>query len=373
MSWRPQRESFKQKNNDRKNDSDSKEERIATSDQIDPKEKQAKTTKTNKQETHSLNCHKETQTEQEEDKETEISAGNDQQETERDTKNTKRHKMTQRNLILQKNKNMPKTPKNSQNGGKQAQNSQKCSKKMQKSQKIRKRSKTAQCHVDVGGASRQVGHMWWGTERVHLSFLRPPPEGSTLRTPASVRAFWRLFRDRSSFDPRWCFLALFGYLCFFLCSFIFVCCFLAVFGAFPVILWSFYGRQFLFCGCLFNHRLCLCDAGFCVWWCSVVLFVVILCLLLLFCVFVIISLFLVVVYFFWSDITFVKMPRPLRKYDRPTQHQWSTVMLWCWVWCCVILIVCNIKVTAEWMNVWYQCERLQLLLASLTLTLWPGV
>lgn len=95
--------------------------------------------------------------------------------------------------------------------------------------------------------------------------------------------------------------------------------------------------------------------------------------LLLFCVFVIISLFLVVVYFFWSDITFVKMPRPLRKYDRPTQHQWSRVMLWCWVWCCVILIVCNIKVTAEWMNVWYQCERLQLLLASLTLTLWPGV
>lgn len=160
---------------------------------------------------------------------------------------------------------------------------------------------------------------------------------------------------------------------FFLCSFIFVCCFLAVFGAFPVILWSFYGRQFLFCGCLFNHRLCLCDAGFCVWWCSVVLFVVILCLLLLFCVFVIISMFLVVVYFFWSDITFVKMPRPLRKYDRPTQHQWSAVMLWCWVWCCVILIVCNIKVTAEWMNVWYQCERLQLLLASLTLTLWPGV
>lgn len=143
MSWRPQWESFKQKNNDRKNDSDSKEERIATSDQIDPKEKQAETTKTNKQETHSLNCHKETQTEQEEDKETEISAGNDQQETERDTKNTKRHKMTQRNLILQKNKNMPKTPKNSQNGGKQAQNSQKCSKKMQKSQKIRKRSKTA--------------------------------------------------------------------------------------------------------------------------------------------------------------------------------------------------------------------------------------
>lgn len=169
------------------------------------------------------------------------------------------------------------------------------------------------------------------------------------------------------------FLALFGYLWFFSCSFIFVCCFLAVFGAFPVILWSFYVRQFLFCGCFFNHRSCLCDAGFCVWWCSVVLFVVILCLLLLFCVFVIISLFLVVVYFFWSDITFVKTPRPLRKYDRPTQHQWSRVMLWCWVWCCVILIVCNIKVTAEWMNVWYQCERLQLLLASLTLTLWPGV
>lgn len=363
MSWRPQRESFKQKNNDRKNDSDSKEERIATSDQIDPKEKQAKTTKTNKQETHSLNCHKETQTEQEEDKETEISAGNDQQETERDTKNTKRHKMTQRNLILQKNKNMPKTPKNSQ----------KCSKKMQKSQKIRKRSKTAQCHVDVGGASRQVGHMWWGTERVHLSFLRPPPEGSTLRTPASVRAFWRQLRDRSSFDPRWCFLALFGYLCFFCAVLYLFAVFWLFSGAFPVILWSFYGRQFLFCGCLFNHRLCLCDAGFCVWWCSVVLFVVILCLLLLFCVFVIISLFLVVVYFFWSDITFVKMPRPLRKYDRPTQHQWLTVMLWCWVWCCVILIVCNIKVTAEWMNVWYQCERLQLLLASLTLTLWPGV
>lgn len=230
MSWRPQRESFKQKNNDRKNDSDSKEERIATSDQIDPKEKQAETTKTNKQETHSLNCHKETQTEQEEDKETEISAGNDQQETERDTKNTKRHKMTQRNLILQKNKNMPKTPKNSQNGGKQAQNSQKCSKKMQKSQKIRKRSKTAQCHVDVGGASRQVGHMWWGTERVHLSFLRPPPEGSTLRTPASVRAFWRQLRDRSSFDPRWCFLALFGYLCFF-------CAVLYLFAVFWLFLW----------------------------------------------------------------------------------------------------------------------------------------
>lgn len=237
MSWRPQRESFKQKNNDRKNDSDSKEERIATSDQIDPKEKQAKTTKTNKQETHSLNCHKETQTEQEEDKETEISAGNDQQETERDTKNTKRHKMTQRNLILQKNKNMPKTPKNSQNGGKQAQKSQKCSKKMQKSQKIRKRSKTAQCHVDVGGASRQVGHMWWGTERVHLSFLRPPPEGSTLRTPASVRAFWRLFRDRSSFDPRWCFLALFGYLCFF-------CAVLYLFAVF----WLFLVLFLWFCG-----------------------------------------------------------------------------------------------------------------------------
>lgn len=237
MSWRPQRESFKQKNNDRKNDSDSKEERIATSDQIDPKEKQAKTTKTNKQETHSLNCHKETQTEQEEDKETEISAGNDQQETERDTKNTKRHKMTQRNLILQKNKNMPKTPKNSQNGGKQAQNSQKCSKKMQKSQKIRKRSKTAQCHVDVGGASRQVGHMWWGTERVHLSFLRPPPEGSTLRTPASVRAFWRQLRDRSSFDPRWCFLALFGYLCFF-------CAVLYLFAVF----WLFLVLFLWFCG-----------------------------------------------------------------------------------------------------------------------------
>lgn len=310
---------------------------------------------------------------------------------------------------------MPKTPKNSQ----------KCSKKMEKSQKIRKRSKTARlqplsvtrmwaepvgrygdgtddhvtdvwipekvwwavCVSRKGQRSAQVwthvlqshfrhaqsGHMRWGTERVHLSFLRPPPEGSTLRTPASVRAFWRLFRDRSSFDPRWCFLALFGYLWFFSCSFIFVCCFLAVFGAFPVILWSFYVRQFLFCGCFFNHRSCLCDAGFCVWWCSVVLFVVILCLLLLFCVFVIISLFLVVVYFFWSDITFVKTPRPLRKYDRPTQHQWSRVMLWCWVWCCVILIVCNIKVTAEWMNVWYQCERLQLLLASLTLTLWPGV
>lgn len=237
MSWRPQWESFKQKNNDRKNDSDSKEERIATSDQIDPKEKQAETTKTNKQETHSLNCHKETQTEQEEDKETEISAGNDQQETERDTKNTKRHKMTQRNLILQKNKNMPKTPKNSQNGGKQAQKSQKCSKKMQKSQKIRKRSKTAQCHVDVGGASRQVGHMWWGTERVHLSFLRPPPEGSTLRTPASVRAFWRLFRDRSSFDPRWCFLALFGYLCFF-------CAVLYLFAVF----WLFLVLFLWFCG-----------------------------------------------------------------------------------------------------------------------------
>lgn len=237
MSWRPQWESFKQKNNDRKNDSDSKEERIATSDQIDPKEKQAKTTKTNKQETHSLNCHKETQTEQEEDKETEISAGNDQQETERDTKNTKRHKMTQRNLILQKNKNMPKTPKNSQNGGKQAQNSQKCSKKMQKSQKIRKRSKTAQCHVDVGGASRQVGHMWWGTERVHLSFLRPPPEGSTLRTPASVRAFWRQLRDRSSFDPRWCFLALFGYLCFF-------CAVLYLFAVF----WLFLVLFLWFCG-----------------------------------------------------------------------------------------------------------------------------
>lgn len=237
MSWRPQWKSFKQKNNDRKNDSDSKEERIATSDQIDPKEKQAKTTKTNKQETHSLNCHKETQTEQEEDKETEISAGNDQQETERDTKNTKRHKMTQRNLILQKNKNMPKTPKNSQNGGKQAQNSQKCSKKMQKSQKIRKRSKTAQCHVDVGGASRQVGHMWWGTERVHLSFLRPPPEGSTLRTPASVRAFWRQLRDRSSFDPRWCFLALFGYLCFF-------CAVLYLFAVF----WLFLVLFLWFCG-----------------------------------------------------------------------------------------------------------------------------
>lgn len=237
MSWRPQWESFKQKNNDRKNDSDSKEERIATSDQIDPKEKQAETTKTNKQETHSLNCHKETQTEQEEDKETEISAGNDQQETERDTKNTKRHKMTQRNLILQKNKNMPKTPKNSQNGGKQAQNSQKCSKKMQKSQKIRKRSKTAQCHVDVGGASRQVGHMWWGTERVHLSFLRAPPEGSTLRTPASVRAFWRQLRDRSSFDPRWCFLALFGYLCFF-------CAVLYLFAVF----WLFLVLFLWFCG-----------------------------------------------------------------------------------------------------------------------------
>lgn len=170
-------------------------------------------------------------------------------------------------------------------------------------------------------------------------------------------------------DAFWLFLVI----CVFLCSFIFVCGFLAVFGAFPVILWSFYVRQFLFCGCFFNHRLCLCDAGFWLWWCSVVLFVVILCLLLLFCVFVIISLFLVVVYFFWSDITFVKTPRPLRKYDRPTQHQWSRAMLWCWVWCCVILIVCNIKVTAEWMNVWYQCERLQLLLASLTLTLWPGV
>lgn len=83
MSWRPQWKSFKQKNNDHKN------ERIATSDQIDPKEKQAETTKTNKQETHNLNCHKETQTEQEEDKKTEISAGNDQQETQR---GTKRHK-----------------------------------------------------------------------------------------------------------------------------------------------------------------------------------------------------------------------------------------------------------------------------------------
>lgn len=162
---------------------------------------------------------------------------------------------------------MPKTPKNSQNDGKQAQNSQKCSKKMQKSQKIRKRSKTARlqplsvtrmwaepvgrygdgtddhvtdvwipekvwwavCVSRKGQRSAQVwthvlqshfrhaqsGHMRWGTERVHLSFLRPPPEGSTLRTPASVRAFWRLFRDRSSFDPRWCFLALFGYLWFF--------------------------------------------------------------------------------------------------------------------------------------------------------------
>lgn len=103
-------------------------------------------------------------------------------------------------------------------------------------------------------------------------------------------------------DAFWLFLVI----CVFLCSFIFVCGFLAVFGAFPVILWSFYVRQFLFCGCFFNHRSCLCDAGFWLWWCSVVLFVVILCLLLLFCVFVIISLFLVVVYFFWSDITFVK-------------------------------------------------------------------
>lgn len=132
---------------------------------------------------------------------------------------------------------MPKTPKNSQNGGKQAQKSQKCSKKMQKSQKIRKRSKTAQCHVDVGGASRQVGHMWWGTERVHLSFLRPPPEGSTLRTPASVRAFWRQLRDRSSFDPRWCFLALFGYLCFF-------CAVLYLFAVF----WLFLVLFLWFCG-----------------------------------------------------------------------------------------------------------------------------
>lgn len=97
----------------------------------------------------------------------------------------------------------------------------------------------------------QSGHMWWGTERVHLSFLRPPPEGSTLRTPASVRAFGRLFHDRSSFwssmmvfDSFWLYLIFY----LFFCSFIFVCCFLAGFGAFPVILWSFYVRQFLFCG-----------------------------------------------------------------------------------------------------------------------------
>lgn len=91
MSWRPQWESFKQKNNDRKNDSDSKEERIATSDQIDPKEKQAETTKTNKQETHSLNCHKETQTEQEEVQEM---TNKRQKETPRTQRGTKWHKET---------------------------------------------------------------------------------------------------------------------------------------------------------------------------------------------------------------------------------------------------------------------------------------
>lgn len=62
-------------------------------------------------------------------------------------------------------------------------------------------------------------------------------------------------------DAFWLFLVI----CVFLCSFIFVCGFLAVFGAFPVILWSFYVRQFLFCGCFFNHRSCLCDAGFWLW------------------------------------------------------------------------------------------------------------
>lgn len=182
-------------------------------------------------------------------------------EAQNDTKTEPR--ITQRNLILQKDENMPKAP----------QNSQKCSKKMQKSQKIRKRSKTARlqplsvtrmwaepvgrygdgtddhvtdvwirekvwwamCVSRKGQRSAQVwthvlqshfrhaqsGHMRWGTERVHLSFLRPPPEGSTLRTPASVRAFWRLFRDRSSFDPRWCFSGCFW--CF-SCDFVLLLC-----------------------------------------------------------------------------------------------------------------------------------------------------
>lgn len=164
-------------------------------------------------------------------------------------------------------------------------NSQKCSKKMQKMQKIRKRSKTARLQPlsvtrmwaePVGwygdGTDDHVTDVWicekvwWAMcvsrkgqrsaqvwtpavtfqacsershvmrERGHLSFLRPPP-GSTLRTAASVRAFWRLFRDRLSFDPQWCFY-FFGYLWFFFRSFIFVCWFLAVCGPFMSV--SFY-------------------------------------------------------------------------------------------------------------------------------------
>lgn len=71
-----------------------------------------------------------------------------------------------------------------------------------------------------------------------------------LRTPASVRAFWRLFRDRSSFDPRWCFLALFGYLCFFVqfyiclrfsgCFWCFSCDFVVLLCPSVFILWLFF-------------------------------------------------------------------------------------------------------------------------------------
>lgn len=194
----------------------------------------------------------------------------------------------------------------------------------------------------------QSGHMWWGSVVTWASWDRP------LRALRSGR--------RPLFGPfSGCFvivrLLILDDVFIFLVICDFSCSCLLISGCF----WCFYVCQFLFCGCflkLFVSLWCwfLRVVMFC---CSVCCYFVsvgiVLCLCDHLCVFGR-CVFLLVRYYVCKDApppptSVIKSNVMMLSYSHRLQHQSDGRMNEC-------------------VN---QCERLQLLLASLTLTLWPGV